>query len=109
MLTALFGSENAEKVLQFLNIRSSGYPREIAKYYDIDVYAVQNQLEKFELGGLVISRLVGRTRVYEFNPRYAFLSELKTLLEKAFQFYPPEEIERLNMNRRRPRRAGKPL
>jgi len=109
MLTALFGSENAEKVLQFLNIRASGYPREIANYYDIDVYAVQNQLEKFEFGGLVISKLVGRTRVYEFNPRYAFLSELKALLEKAFQFYPPEEIERLKMNRRRPRRTGKPL
>jgi len=102
MLSALFGSENAEKVLQFLNIRGSGYPREMATFYDIDVYAIQKQLEKFELGGLVVSKLVGRTRVYGFNPRYAFLSELKALLEKAFQFYPPEEIERLKMNRRRP-------
>ena len=82
MLFALFGSENAEKVLQFLNIRNSGYPREMATFYSIDVFSVQKQLDKFEIGGLVVSNLVGRTRVYEFNPRYPFLQELKALLEK---------------------------
>jgi len=53
--------------------------------------------------------LEGRTRVFEFNPRYIFLPELKALLEKAFSFYPQEERNRLQMVRRRPRRTGKPL
>jgi hypothetical protein len=53
--------------------------------------------------------LAGRTRIFQFNPSYAFLSELKALLNKVFQFYPPEDIEQLKMNRRRPRRTGKPL
>ena len=44
-----------------------------------------------------------------FNPRYAFGSELKELLEKAREYYDPKEIERLTMKRKRPRRAGKPL
>lgn len=31
--------------------------------------------------------------------RYAFLDELKSLLEKARSYYPQEEIERLTMRR----------
>ncbi|MBI2330848.1 MAG: hypothetical protein HYU84_01485 [Chloroflexi bacterium] len=56
----------------------------------------------------VHSQGVGRTRLYTFNPRYPFLRELLALLEKALAFYPREEQERLLMNRRRPRRKGKP-
>ncbi len=44
-----------------------------------------------------------------FNPRYAFLKELTALLKKAKSYYPPEEIEQLDMQRKRPRRKGKPL
>lgn len=109
MIEVILGSENAEKVLMFLFNRQKGNATEIAKYFNVDQSTIQNQLAKFENGSILISFLEGRTRVYEFNPRYAFLSELKTLLEKAFQFYPPDEIERLRMNRRRPRRSGKPL
>ena len=53
--------------------------------------------------------MTGRTRLYTFNPRYAFVDELKALLEKALSFYPPEERENLLMNRRRPRGRAKPL
>ena len=40
---------------------------------------------------------------------YAFLNELKSLLEKARSCYSTEEIERLTMRRKRPRRVGKSL
>ena len=63
---------------------------------------------KLETGGVLVGRDVGRIIVYEFNPRYAFLSELQKLLEKALFFYPEEEQERLTMGRRRSRRRGKP-
>ena len=109
MLEGLFGTANKEKVLLYIYAREEGYPREVAKYYDIDLRTIQNQFEKLELGGVLYSRLVGRTRLYAFNPRFVFLEELKQMLGKALSFYPEEERERLLMTRRRPRRKGKPL
>lgn len=109
MIEVLLGSEYAEKVLVFLSVRGKGYPSEIAAFFDADLATIQNQLKKFEDGGVVVSFRSGRTRVYEFNPAYPFLTELMALLNKALLFYPPEEVERLKMNRRRPRRTGKPL
>ena len=109
MVETILGSENAERVLIYLLVRGKGYASEIADYFNVDLSPIQKQLLKFESGGVLVSTLVGRTRIFQFNPSYAFLSELKELLNKAFQFYPPEEVEQLKMNRRRPRRTGKPL
>lgn len=109
MIETLLGSEYAEKVLMYLAARGKGYASEIAAFYDADLATIQNQLRKFEEGGVVVNFPAGRTRVYEFNPAYPFLAELMALLDKALHFYPPEEVERLRMNRRRPRRTGKPL
>jgi len=109
MLESLFGSINRERVLSFLYARGEGYPREIARFFETDLNPIQKQLEKLEAGGVLYSRLAGKTRLYALNPRYAFLSELKGLLEKALSFYPQDEREALLMNRRRPRRQGKPL
>jgi predicted ArsR family transcriptional regulator len=109
MLTPLLGTENSERVLIFLLARNEGYAREIAQFFDTNLYAIQRQLDKLEVGGVLVSRMVGRTRLYQFNPRYPFLNELKQLLEKAFSFYSEDSRENLVMNRRRPRRRGKPL
>jgi len=109
MLETLFGSKNRERVLQYILANDEGYAKEISTFYGTSLDPIQKQLEKLELGGVFVSHTVGRTRLFMFNPRYAFLSELKALLLKAKEFYPPEEIERLDMKRRRPRRAGKPL
>ena len=57
---------------------------------------------------MLVSEQAGRTRLYAFNPKYPFLTELTGLLNKAVSFYPESEKERLFMNRRRPRRRGKP-
>lgn len=109
MLQPLIGSENRENVLVFLWARDEGYPRQIARFFDSGLSSIQDQLDRLEAGGVIVSRMLGRTRVYQFNPEYAFLDELGALLEKAVSFYPKEEIERLTMDRRRPRRRGKPL
>ncbi|HNX33839.1 MAG TPA: hypothetical protein PKM57_04380 [Kiritimatiellia bacterium] len=58
------------------------------------------QLDKLENGGMLASRKVGRTRLYALNPRYAFLPELKALLDKALAFYAPQEQEPLTAVRR---------
>ncbi len=109
MLEPLLGSTNAERVLIFILVRKEGYIREIARFFGSDPDSIQKQLAKLETGGILVSRPAGRTRLYSFNPRYPFLKELKALLEKALTFYPQEEQEQLLMNRRRPRRHGKPL
>ena len=109
MLESLLGSLNSERVLLFMLAREEGYATEIARFFETDLYAIQRQLDKLERGGVLVSRKAGRTLLYTFNPRYPFLAELKALLEKALSFYPPEVQERLLMNRRRPRRRGKPL
>jgi predicted ArsR family transcriptional regulator len=109
MLIPLLGTENSERVLIFLLTRSEGYAREIAQLFDTNLYAIQRQLEKLEAGGVLVSQTAGRTRLYQLNPRYPFLNELKQLLEKAFSFYPEDVRESLIMNRRRPRKRDKPL
>jgi len=109
MIEVLLGSKNAERVLLYIFTREEGYAREIAAYYTTDLKPIQMQLDKFEKGGVLVSRSIGRTRPYEFNPRYPFLNELKALLEKALSFYPAKEQEELTMYRRRPRAKGKTL
>jgi predicted transcriptional regulator len=73
MLEYLLGSRNKERILLFILNRKEGYAREIATYYDTDISPIQNQLDKMEIGNILYSRTVGRTRVYAFNPRYQFL------------------------------------
>lgn len=109
MLKPLLGSETREKVLVFILARDSGYATEIARFFDTGLYQVQRQMDNLEVGGVFVSFTAGRTRVYEFNPRYPFLKELKSLLEKALSFYPNEVRWSLTLNRRRPRRRNKPL
>jgi len=109
MLEPIVGSSSCEKVMMFLLARREGYAREIARFFETALAPIQNQLAKLEAGGILVSRAVGRTRLFSFNPRYPMIDELRALLKKTLQFYPDDVRERLIMNRRRPRRRGKPL
>ncbi len=109
MLEYLVGSRSCEQVLLFISARGEGYPREIARFFGVDYKPIRNQLDRLEIGGILRSRSVGRTRLYSFNPRCPFLAELKNLLVKVMTFCPEDLKEKLIMNRRRPRRLGKPL
>jgi predicted transcriptional regulator len=109
MLEPILGSTSRERVLLFILTRGEGYAREIARFFDTDLDPILKQLERLEHGGVLVSRPVGRTRLFTFNPRYPFLAELQALLEKTLAFYSEEERERFTLDRRRPRRSGKPL
>jgi len=109
MLEPIVGSKSSEQVFIFLLARVEGYATEIAKFFDADLYAIQKQLVRLENSDVLVSRKVGRTRVYQFNPRYPFLNELKRLLEKALNYYPDDIQEKLLLNRRRQRKKDKPL
>ena len=109
ILKPILGSKNLERVLIFIAARNEGYAREIARFYDTSLQPIQNQLEKLEEGGVIVRKKVGKTILFQFNPRYPFLKELTSLLERALDYYPEELRERLILNRRRPRRNDKPL
>lgn len=109
MLEGLFGNVTIEKILFFLYVYAEGYPLGMARVFGVPVNRIQQQLKRLENGGVVVSRLVGKVRLYTFNPRFPFLKELKELTAKAYEFVPEKEKERYFRMRKRPRRAGKPL
>jgi DNA-binding transcriptional ArsR family regulator len=109
MLEALLGNVMVEKVLFYLLAYGEGYPRSMADNFGVPVSRIQQQLKRLENGGIVVSRLMGRVRIYTFNPRYPFLEELKVLLAKSFAFVPEKEKRGFYMRRTRPRRQGKSL
>ena len=109
MLEAVVGSTNAERVLLFMAARGQGYAAEIAKTYGVGASMIQKQLDRMERDGLLVNQQVGRTRVYSFNPRFAFTEEVKALALAALDKYPTEFQEKLSTSRQRPRKARKPL
>lgn len=111
MLESIFGSKSLEKVLFFLLKNDRCYGQQLAKIFQQSVSTFQNSLDRLEGGGVIISILEGKTRIYQFNPRYPFLKEFQTFLEKAYSFLPEEMKERFYEPkiRKRPRKRGKPL
>jgi len=109
MLEAVLGSTAAERVLFFLQNYEQGYGREIAATFDLAQSQVRKQLEKFESGGILVSRLVGRTRLYQWNPRNPLVKPLRALLSAAIDSLPPADRERYFRRRTRPRRSDKAL
>jgi len=109
MLEALFESQIKEKLLLYLYVNESSYGGELARNFQLNLYTVQNQLKKLELGGVIYSELKGSVRLFKLNPRYPFQKELSALLEKLYQFTSQENKDRYYIKRTRPRKPGKPL
>lgn len=108
MLEPLFGNSVMEKILFYLLVYEDGYIRGIANTFGIPVNGIVQQLKRLEDGGVIAGRKKGKIRLYTFNPRYPFLAELKSLLQKAMDVLPDEEVEKYYRMRTRPRRKGKP-
>jgi predicted transcriptional regulator len=113
-LETILGSRAATYVLLFIESYGSGYGAEIASTFDIPINSVQQQLRKFEVSGVLISYVRGKTRIYEFNPRGTtvrnlrqFLAEELTFMRSEYSNIPPEIYQRLFLQRTRPRRSGK--
>ncbi len=109
IISGLVGNDTAEKILLYLENYNSGYPRAIAQKFEISLSQVQKQLERLEREGIVVSNLIGKTRVYKWNTRCFFLTELRTILSKSLTLLPETILEKYFRDRTRPRRKGKPL
>lgn len=103
-----FGGQTRTQVLFALELLASSYPSELAALLDSPASGVRKALRSLELDGLVNGRSLGRTRVYQINPRYYAASELRQYLRKLAEA-DSEIRERVARLRRRPRRSGKPL
>ncbi len=106
-LAATFGSKGAERVLLYLQNYGEGYAKGIADTFEMSVSQVQNQLQKFEASSLLVSRLVGSMRMYNWNPRNSTAKNLRIFLQLALDDLPRETVETYFRQRRRPRRPGK--
>lgn len=111
MLENLFGNAVIEKVLFYLLKNERTYPSEFSRILNIPLFSCQKAFERLEKGGVVVSTNEGKTRIYQFNPRYPLKNELFQFLEKAYTFLPQELREKYYELpiRKRPRRKGKPL
>jgi hypothetical protein len=97
-------------VQHFLDILRGKRQSEVWECWNT-IYSFQRALARLEKGGIIVSHKEGKTLIYQFNPRYPFLKELKTFLKKAYEFFPDEIREQYYepISRKRPRRQGKPL
>ncbi len=109
MLEAIFGNSTIEKVLLFLYTYREGYGKQISDNFNISLNGIQQQMQRLEEGGVVVSQKKGNTRLYVFNPRYVFLKELEGLLSKAMDLVSEKELQKYYRKRTRPRKKGKPL
>jgi DNA-binding transcriptional ArsR family regulator len=110
MLEYLFANKNVEKVLMYLCLHGKANATELSRTFGSALDPIQKTLKKLEEGGLLASFLEGRTRVFQWNPRYPFLEEIQLLAKKAYSFLPPDIREACYqpIKRKRPRKTGKP-
>ncbi|PCI95941.1 transcriptional regulator [Candidatus Aerophobetes bacterium] len=109
MLEPIFGGKNVEKVFFYLLVNEKCYGGQLRRVFDQSLFPLQKALERLENGGILVSFLEGKTRLFQFNPRYPFLKELKAFLRKAYEFLPQEIKDQYYEPkiRRRPRKQGK--
>ena len=107
-LKGLFGSRTRERVLKLLGLLERSYPRELAALLEEDLSVVQRAVDDLERDGILASRLMGRTRLFELNRKYQHYGALRDLLARMGQS-DPETVEAAQRLRMRPRRARKEL
>jgi len=80
MFETLFGNKTAAKVLVYLDKEESGYANEISRSLKVPLNMVQKQLDKFERGGILASKLQGKTKWYFWNLRWPLRKPFRRFL-----------------------------
>jgi DNA-binding transcriptional ArsR family regulator len=109
MLEKILGSNTAMKIMLHLIHYGEIYPSAVAKDYQMSLSAVQKQFERFEEAGILVSKLVGKTRVYLFNRKSPVTKPFMDLIKVYYDGLTLEDKENIFSVRRRPRRPGKPV
>jgi hypothetical protein len=106
MLEYLFSNKNVEKILMYLCLHGKANATELKKAFGSALDPIQKTLRKLEDGGLLVSFLEGKTRVFQWNPRCPFLEVIQALAEKAYSFLPStiQEVTYGSTKRKRPQK-----
>lgn len=83
MLEGLFGNKSAEKVMLSIFTHGELHASAIAQQHRKALDPIKKQLERFEEAGFLVSRVVGRSRLYKFNEKNPLIIPLKELLKIA--------------------------
>ena len=109
MLDEIFGNRTVERIYLHLFHYGQIYARGLANDYHSSVSPFVKQLNRLEETGILVSKEVGRTRLYQFNPKSPFANPIKKIVEIVYEAIPLSEREQIFHTRRRPRRKGKPV
>ena len=109
MLEGIFGNKSAEKVLLHIFHYGESHASAIAKDFEVALNPIVHQLNRFEKAEVLVSKEVGRSRMYSFNPKSPLTQPLKDMIEVAYEGISLSEREKIFSMRRRPRRKGKPV
>jgi len=109
MIETIFGNATAAKVMLYLYHYGEAYASGISRDMSITKSQVIKQLDRFEASGILVSKLLGRVRVYTFNPKLGVTKKLRELIGVFYEAIPLQEREEMFSERRRPRRKDKPV
>lgn len=108
-LQGILGNVTAERVLLHLFHYGEIHASAIASDYGMSVTPILRQLERLEQAGLLVAKQVGRSRVYQFDPRSPIATALKNLVQVVYEGIPLRDRQKLFAARRRPRMKNKPV
>ena len=108
-LADLFGSRAAEAVLLHLYHYGESYGRAVSSDFSISLDSVQRQLEKFARSGALVSKMQGRTLLYQWNAKSRLAARLRELVAIIYDGIPLETRLTMFAARRRPKAKDKPV
>jgi DNA-binding transcriptional ArsR family regulator len=109
MLDKILGSDTAMKIMLHLTHYGEIYPSAVAKDYNLALSGVQKQFQRYEEAGILVSKLIGKSRIYLFNKKSPVVKPFMELVKVYYDGLSLEDKEQLFGARRRPRRPGKPV
>lgn len=105
-MDGIFGSKIRTATLLAVGRLERTYAGEIARLLEYRVIEVRRALISLERAGVIVTTLMGTTRIVELSPRFPARDELYALLLRLSEL--PQYEKRWNV-RRRPRAIGKPI
>jgi hypothetical protein len=91
MLEGLFGNQNIERILMFLFVNGRCYGTQLHRSLKVALTPLQKAFQRLEEGGIIMSHMEGKTRLYQLNPAYPLKEELEQLLKKAYTLLPAQK------------------
>lgn len=85
MLEGLLGNKSAVKVMLALFVNEELHASAIAQIYQTALDPIKKQLERFEEAEYLVSRVVGRSKLYSFNEAHPIFEPLMQMIEIALK------------------------